>query len=269
MPDSNAGRDGHRSPGQRETPSSDDLWDAFEGMRGTGESGAAPEASGHSTRDDLVIHYAPLVRYVAARVRTGLPGHIDVADLVSAGFVGLIRAIESYDRDRGISFDSYAVPRIRGAMLDEMRALDWAPRSLRRRARDIDSAITDISVRSGRAPTDVEIAERLGMTPVDLHDTLNQIAFADVLALTGRDEARESGAPDPLETVEQWGMHQEVINAVHRLPVRERIVVALYYWEGFTLAQVAQVLDISESRASQLHASAVQRLRPWMLVQAS
>jgi len=266
VPDSVSGQD--ERPGRTAA----DLWTDLEQARavyarvpGAGGSDVPVRAS----REAITVHYTPLVRYVAARIRSGMPGHIDAADLVSAGFVGLLTAIESFDVHRGVPFESYAVPRIRGAMLDEMRSWDWAPRSLRRRAREIDSAISELSVRRGRAPSDAEIADRLGVTPVDLHDTLNRIAFADVVALTGRDESPEVGAPDPLEAVEQWGVRQEVVNAVHRLPVRERIVVALYYWEGFTMAQIAEVLDVSESRASQLHTSAVQRLRPWMLARAS
>jgi RNA polymerase sigma factor for flagellar operon FliA len=264
-------RDGHRGRSAGPTArGADDLWEALQGgVRTDSDTRGVSGAVTGDARERLVAHYAPLVRYVAARVRTGLPAHVDVADLVSAGYVGLLSAIESFDRARGTGFESYAVPRIRGAMLDELRALDWVPRSLRRRAREIDSAMSELSVARGRVPTDIEIAERLGTTPTDLHDSLSQIAFADVIELTGRDEVRDTSAPDPLEEVEEWALRDDVIVAVHRLPVRERIVVALYYWESFTLAQVAEVLDVSESRAAQLHASAVRRLRPWMLDEAS
>lgn len=269
MPD----HDGHRGRAaghDQRAHRVEELWEALHGAVLTHPgAGAAPGHVSAEVRELLVSHYAPLVRYVAARVRTGLPAHVEVDDLVSAGYIGLLGAIESYDRTRGIAFESYAVPRIRGAMLDELRALDWVPRSLRRRAREIDSAISELSVTRGRAPTDTEIAERLGTTPIDLHDSLSQIAFADVIELTGRDEVRDVAAPDPLEVVEEWALRDDVVAAVHRLPVRERIVVALYYWESFTLAQVAQVLDVSESRAAQLHTSAVRRLRPWMLAEAS
>lgn len=238
------------------------LWDAYTG----GRARSRPEAE--AAREALIVHYAPLVRYVAARVRSAVPSHVDAADLASAGVVGLIGAIESYRPEEGTVFESYAVPRIRGAILDDLRRLDWIPRSLRRRAREIDDVTASMAAQRGCWPSPDEVAERLGTTTSDLRDTLSQIAFADVVALTERDDPVHRAPADPLEEIEQWDVHESVVRAVHRLPVRERIVIALYYYEAFTLAQIGEVLGVGESRVSQLHAAAVRRLRPWMLAEA-
>jgi RNA polymerase sigma factor for flagellar operon FliA len=222
-----------------------------------------------------VVGYSPLVKYVAGRLRAGLPGHLDDADLISYGLVGLIGALERFEPDRDIRFETYAIPRIRGAILDELRAQDWVPRSVRAKAREIERANLKLEHRLQRAPTDAELAAELGVGVGDLQDSLAQIASSSLLAL---DELRATGdggedqvslldtlhdpdAPDPVREVDAAALKDLLAEAVSHLPERERTVIALYYYENLTLREVGEVIGVTESRASQLHAKAVLRLR--------
>jgi RNA polymerase sigma factor for flagellar operon FliA len=224
-------------------------------------------------RDQLILHYAPLVKYVASRLATGLPHNVEQADLVSYGIFGLIDALEKFDLDRAIKFETYAVPRIRGAIIDGMRANDWVPRSVRSKAREVDKAITQLEGSLGRTPTDDEVAAGMGLSKGELRDTMNQISFVSVMAL---DELLHTSAgegmslletlPDrnaldasgPLESQEGRAMLSQAINA---LAEREKIVVTLYYFEGLTLNEIGGVLGVTESRVCQIHAKAVGSLR--------
>lgn len=226
-------------------------------------------------RERLVVAYSPLVKYVAGRMASGLPSHVEEADLISYGLVGLINAIQRFEPEREIKFETYAITRIRGAIIDELRSMDWVPRSVRSRARDIEKAHTKLEHRLQRAPTDEEIALEMGIELSEFHDLLLQISKSSVAALdelwsvgdsTGDsisllDTLTDDSAPDPAAVVDQSELRDRVADAIARLPEREKLVVALYYYENLTLREIGEVLGVTESRVSQLHTKAVLRLR--------
>jgi RNA polymerase sigma factor FliA len=236
---------------------------------------AYKEESSPSAREQLIVHYAPLVKYVASRVATGLPANVEQADLVSYGIFGLIDALEKFDRSREIKFETYAIPRIRGAIIDELRSLDWVPRSVRYKAREVDKAYTELEARLKRAPSDVEIAEHLGISAYELHDIMTQISFVTVAALeevvsAGADRGEslslldtlaDVGATDPMSGLEGGEMRIMLSTAINGLSEREKIVITLYYFEGLTLAEIGNVLGVTESRVCQIHTKAVGQLR--------
>jgi RNA polymerase sigma factor for flagellar operon FliA len=219
---------------------------------------------GRALRDQLVLHYAALVKYVAGRIAVGLPASVDRADLVSAGIVGLLEAIERFEPERGTTFEGYAVGRIRGAILDELRAADWVPRSVRAKARAIESAYQELEARLGRVPTDEELAAAAGMSTDQLHSALQEIAASGLVALdevTALGDVLADRGEGPAGVLEQVESREVLAHAVRLLPERERTVLALYYVEALTLAQIGQVLGVTESRVSQIHAKAVLHLR--------
>jgi RNA polymerase sigma factor for flagellar operon FliA len=226
-------------------------------------------------RDRLILTYAPLVKYVAGRLGSGLPAHVDEGDLVSYGLLGLIGAIERFDPDRDIKFETYAISRIKGSIIDELRSLDWVPRSVRSRAREIERAIGELEARLGRAPTDEEIAEKVGLTEEELNDSLSDISRSSIAALdelwtisgdTGDqvsllDTIEDTEGPQPQTALAQTEMREALGEAIARLPEREKLVVALYYYEELTLREIGEVLGVTESRVSQLHTKAILRLK--------
>ena len=226
-------------------------------------------------RDRLILTYAPLVKYVAGRLGSGLPAHVDDDDLISYGLLGLIGAIERYDPDRDVKFETYAIARIKGSIIDELRAMDWVPRSVRARARDIERAIADLERKLHRAPTDEEIAERLGISEEEFQDSLLEISRSSIAALdelwaspgsSGDAVALIDTIEDPLAAEPQSAMaHTELRealgDAISRLPEREKLVVTLYYYEELTLREIGEVLGVTESRVSQLHTKAILRLK--------
>ncbi len=233
-------------------------------------------ASGdQALRDRLIVTYAPLVKYVAGRLGSGLPAHVDDEDLVSYGLLGLIGAIERYDPDRDVKFETYAIARIRGAIIDELRALDWVPRSVRSRARDIERAIAELEAKLGHAPTDEEISGKLGLSEEELNESLSEIARSSIAALdelwtiSGSsgdqvaliDTIEDTEAPDPQGALSQTEMREAIADAIARLPEREKLVVTLYYYEELTLREIGEVLGVTESRVSQLHTKAILRLK--------
>ena len=225
-------------------------------------------------RDRLILTYAPLVKFVAGRLGAGLPAHVDEQDLVSYGLLGLIGAIERFDPDREIKFETYAIARIKGAIIDELRSLDWVPRSVRTRAREIERAIAELERQLLRAPTDEEIAAKLGVEVSDLEDTLAEISRSSMAALDelwtpqgGGDQIalidtiEDTTGPDPEMSLEQTELKEALGEAIARLPEREKLVVTLYYYEELTLREIGEVLGVTESRVSQLHTKAVLRLK--------
>src|SRR5438552_1042987 len=227
-----------------------------------------------AARDQLIVHFSPLVKYVASRVATGLPASVEQGDLVSYGIFGLIDALEKFDPAREIKFETYAIPRIRGAIIDELRSLDWVPRSVRFKAREVEKANTELEAKLKRAPTDPEIAEHLGIKIGELHDIVTQISFVTVSALEEvvgggeRGEAlslletlADAGASDPTSGMEGMETRAMLSHAVNSLTEREKIVVTLYYFEGLTLAEIGEVLGVTESRVCQIHTKAVGLLR--------
>ena len=226
-------------------------------------------------RDRLILTYAPLVKFVAGRVGASLPAHVDEQDLVSYGLLGLIGAIERFDPSREIKFETFAMARIRGAIIDELRSLDWVPRSVRTRARQIERAIAALEKELHRAPTDEEIAEKLGITTDELDDSLTDISRSSIAALdelwttsSGSgdqvaliDTIEDVAGEDPEFSLEQSELNEALGEAIARLPEREKLVVTLYYYEELTLREIGEVLGVTESRVSQLHTKAVLRLR--------
>jgi RNA polymerase sigma factor for flagellar operon FliA len=226
-------------------------------------------------RDRLILTYAPLVKYVAGRLGSGLPAHVDEGDLVSYGLLGLIGAIERYEPDRDVKFETYAIARIKGAIIDELRAMDWVPRSVRSRAREIERAISELEAKLGRAPTDEEIAGKVGITTEELEESLSEIARSSIAALdelwtvsgSGGDQIalidtiEDTEAPDPQSSLSQTEMREAIADAIARLPEREKLVVTLYYYEELTLREIGEVLGVTESRVSQLHTKAILRLK--------
>ncbi len=234
------------------------------------------EVSGarESARERLILHYAPLVKYVASRVATGLPASVDQADLVSYGMFGLIDALEKFDPGRGNKFETYAIPRIKGAIIDELRAMDWVPRSVRFKAREIEKAYSDLESIHKRGPTEKEVAARLGVTLRELHEVINQISFVQVLQLdeilsVGSDRGEQVSlldtladrGTDPTTALEGEETRGLLAAAINSLSEREKIVVTLYYFEGLTLAEIGDILGVTESRVCQIHTKAVGQLR--------
>jgi RNA polymerase sigma factor FliA len=230
-------------------------------------------------RDRLVLHYAPLVKYVAGRVGTGLPAHVDVGDLIQSGIFGLVDAIEKFEPERGLKFETYAMQRIRGAILDDLRQQDWVPRSVRGRAREVERALERLGAKLQRQPSDAELATELDISVKDLHELYAQLQLTSVVALdelvaAGRGTASlaetlpDEGAEDPVASLVDLDNRRQLAGAIAQLTERDRIVVTLYYFENLTLAEIGKVLGVTESRVCQLHTRAVLRLRAKLVEQS-
>lgn len=229
---------------------------------------------GQVDRDQLIVYYAPLVKYVAGRIASGLPQNVDQADLVSYGMFGLIDAITKFDLDRGFKFETYAISRIKGAVLDELRSIDWVPRSVRAKAKSVERAMSKLESQLHRAPTDEEIADELDMSGDQLNTVYNQISSLGIVAL---DEMLSFGAgggegvtlgdtladrrDGPGGVYERVEMRQMLAEAINRMGERAKIVLTLYYYENLTLAEIGKVLGVTESRVCQIHTKAVLQLR--------
>lgn len=225
-----------------------------------------------AARDALIVNYSPLVKYVANRVGAGLPSSVDHADLVSYGMFGLIDAIERFDLERGYKFETFSLPRIKGAILDELRSMDWVPRSVRTKARNIERAITQLESEMGRSPSDEEIAEKLEITIDLLHKRLTDISSGGITALdevrstsegetaTLRDLLADSAA-GPGSRIEEQETRSQLLSYVNGLGEREKLVLTLYYFESLTMAQIGEILGVTESRVCQIHTKAVLQLR--------
>jgi RNA polymerase sigma factor FliA len=240
-----------------------DLWRRY---KDDGDRGA---------RERLVVAYSPLVKFVAGRLGAGLPSHVEDADLISYGLMGLIGSIERFEPERGIKFETFAMTRIRGAIIDELRSLDWVPRSVRSRAREIEAAQAKLEHELQRAPTEAELATKVGLTEEELQTSLLEIANSSVYALdelwTISDSSGDSvslldtisdpRAEDPQESLASSEIKDRLTESIASLPEREQLVVALYYYENLTLREIGEVLGVTESRVSQLHTKAVMRLK--------
>ncbi|GAB3906807.1 FliA/WhiG family RNA polymerase sigma factor [Kibdelosporangium lantanae] len=233
----------------------------------------------HRLRDRLVLHYAPLVKYVAGRVGTGLPAHVDVGDLVQSGIFGLVDAIEKFEPERGLKFETYAMQRIRGAILDELRSQDWVPRSVRSRARELERAMERLGARLQRQPLDTELAAEMGIKVEELSELYAQLQLTSVVALdelvaAGRGTASlaetlpDEAAEDPVASLVDLDNRRQLARAIEQLTERDRVVVTLYYFENLTLAEIGKVLGVTESRVCQLHTRAVLRLRAKLVEQS-
>lgn len=225
-------------------------------------------------RDKFIRQYMPLVKYVAGKLAVGMPGSVEFDDLVGFGQFGLLDAIEKFDPGKNVKFKTYAVTRIRGAIFDELRQLDWVPRSVRQKSREIEDTIVELESKLGRTATDAEIAERMGVSESEYQQTVMKVSGTSVLSLndvwySGNDndhmsigdsiESPSSLNPDVI--VEREEIRKVIVDAINELPEKEKMVIVLYYHEDLTFKEIGQVLDVSESRISQLHTKANLRLR--------
>ena len=228
-------------------------------------------------RDRLILHYSPLVKYVAGRVGVGLPTNIEQSDLVSYGIFGLIDAITKFDLAREIKFETYAITRIRGAIIDDLRSIDWSPRSVRAKAKRVERAYAELQTTLHRTPTEVEVAAHMEISLSDLHTIFSQVSYVNVVALDellgGGDKGEgvslgdtleDTRAEDPVMAFETEETKQILAEAINGLPEREKVVVTLYYYEGLTLAEIGKVLGVTESRICQMHSKAVIQMRSKM-----
>ena len=255
------GRDFHESGSAK-----DPVLQAWEDYKATGSMEA---------RDALILNFSPLVKYVAGRVAVGLPANVEQADLISYGIFGLIDAIDKYELSRGIKFETYAISRIRGAIIDELRAIDWVPRSVRFKAREVEKAYVQLENTLKRPPSDAEIAHEMGISPDDLAgiytqlSTVSLVALDEMMSVDGErgdklsliETLEDTRALSPLESVESDEMKVILGESINKLPEREKIVITLYYYEGLTLAQIGTVLGVTESRICQMHTKAVLAMR--------
>ncbi len=226
-------------------------------------------------RDRLILHYSPLVKFVAGRVAVGLPQSVEQSDLVSYGIFGLMDAIEKFDVSRGYKFETYAMSRIKGAIIDELRTIDWVPRSVRAKARAIERAYAKLEGELHRTPEEHEVVAELSMTREQFAQTLSQISLVGIVPLDellsgaeGSDGGQSTladtiadGTDDPVAAFEVQEVKQILADAVDGMPERERLVLTLYYYEGLTLAEIGEVLGVTESRVCQIHTKAVLQLR--------
>lgn len=245
-----------------EEKTEDELWNEYRKTR-------SPDL-----RDKIIRQYMPLVKYVAGKVSVGMPSSVEFDDLVGFGQFGLLDAIEKYDPDKNVKFKTYAVTRIRGAIFDELRQLDWVPRSVRQKSREIEDTIGDLEAKLGRTASDAEIAGKLGVSEEEYQQTVMKLSGTSVLSLndvwySGNDndhmsigdsiESPSSLNPDVI--VEREEIRKIIIQAINELPEKEKMVIVLYYHEDLTFKEIGQVLEVSESRISQLHTKANLRLR--------
>jgi RNA polymerase sigma factor for flagellar operon FliA len=230
---------------------------------------AYTQTGGRET-DDLIAQSAPLVKRIAYHMSGRLPAFVEVDDLIQAGMLGLMEAARRFDATRGASFNTFAEQRIRGAMLDEVRRNDWAPRSVHRKARDISEAIRILETATGEEAKDEAIAAQLGWSLVEYHKTLADLRGQKMLSLDDPGAEGESlgdqlidPQEEPSETVQKQHLIGHLSQAIEGLPERERLVLSLYYDEELNLKEIGEVLGVSESRISQLHSQALLRLRSW------
>ncbi len=215
------------------------------------------------TREKLVNHYLPLVKVVAGRIAMGMPQYVEREELISNGYFGLLEAIERFDPKRGFKFETYAVVRIRGAILDAIRAQDWIPVSVRQKARSYTQVIAELEQQLGRSASDDEIAAAMNMNPQEFNQFIGQLQATTVMPLedyTHSDTLSDPSA-SPSEQAEISDVKDTLVNSIDKLPEKERIVVSLYYYEGLTLKEISLILKLSEARISQLHTKAIFRLR--------
>ncbi len=227
-------------------------------------------------RQELIIQYLPLVKQIARRMSLGLPGHIDIDDMISWGILGLLDALDKYRPEKGCQFKSYASLRIKGAILDELRRLSWLPRSLIHNIKKVEEAYRQVENRMGREATPEEVAEEMGVSSTFVDKVLAQTNHVSVLSLesllfSGDDEqgralidtlpTSEAGPEKTLEKKE----HMKVLKqGLEKLPEKEKLVLSLYYYEELTMKEIGSVLDLSESRVSQIHSRAIMRLRKYL-----
>jgi RNA polymerase sigma factor for flagellar operon FliA len=227
-----------------------------------------------AVREYFIKQYAPLVKYVAGKVAVGMPSNVEFDDLVGFGVFGLLDAIDKFDPDKNVKFKTYAVTRIRGSIFDELRSIDWVPRSVRQKTREIEETIVRLESRLGRTASDSEIADSLGVSDSEFHQTLFKISGTSIMSLNdvwySGDDSERISIGDSIESpvsmnpdviVEREEIKRVIVEAINELPEKEKMVLVLYYYEDLTLKEIGQVLNVTESRVSQLHTKANLRLR--------
>jgi RNA polymerase sigma factor for flagellar operon FliA len=226
-------------------------------------------------KDKLLMEYAGLVRYTAQRVAVNLPSSVELGDLVGAGVMGLIKAVEGFDLSRGFKFETFATHKIRGAILDELRALDWVPRSIRQKSKTLQKAYAELEVQLGRMPYDDEVADHLKITLKEYESLLTDVAPTTILSLeesmpsrTGEskslsliDTIEDPHETNPLKELGYAEVKRILTETIEQLPEKERLVVALYHYEELTLKEIGEILSLTESRVSQIHSKAMLKLR--------
>jgi RNA polymerase sigma factor for flagellar operon FliA len=225
-------------------------------------------------RDQLILEHLPQIKYIAQRISTKLPSHVELNDLVSAGVLGLLDAIEKFDPSRGVKFKTYAELRIKGAILDSLRSLDWAPRSLRKKSKDLEKIYKDLEQRLGRPASDKEVCDEMDITLDEFYELVDQIKglnLGSFQELAPNDDDKNSeplvryvpDAPqmDPFFVFHKSEIRNMLGGAIDTLPKKERLVVSLYYYDELTMKEIGRVLGVNESRVSQLHTKAMLRLR--------
>lgn len=228
----------------------------------------------NTSREQLILEYASLIKYIAQRIAARLPANIELDDLISSGVIGLMDAIDKFDESRDNKFKTYAEFRIRGAILDELRAQDWVPRSIREKAKQLERCYSKLEQEKGRHATDEEVCEELGISQEEYHDLLNQVrsvsvlSFDDISNLSRADKQTLHGSSgestkhsNPFSEVNVASMKRLIADAIRDLPEKQRLVLSLYYYEDLNLKEIGRVLDVTESRVSQLHTQAILRLK--------
>ena len=240
----------------------DELWASY-----TRERSAAQ-------KEKLLVTYLPLVKQVASRMKMSLPHSVCLDDLVGSGILGLINSVENFDPSLGFKFETYAIPRIRGAILDGLRDYDWVPRSIRAKEKQHESTLTGLEAKLGRVPTEEEVAEAMGLTISEYHKLLDEVGATTMLSfdrpISGSDQDASGSLYDlvedarhdnPLDMMERKEIKRLIIDLINRLPEQEKLVIALYYYEELTLKEIGRVLDISESRVSQIHTKIIASMK--------
>lgn len=238
-------------------------------------SWATLEAPGKdaAAREELILQYTPFIKYIAGRIALRLPPHIDINDIIHSGIVGLIDAIEKFDPSKGVLFKTYAEFRIRGAILDSLREMDWVPRSVRKTVSTLERTYLELEKKNNRPATDEEVAEALNIDLDKLQEMLSQASGITLLSLEMLSQHEEdmrlklldcltdTGSTTPLALLKAREIHDIVADAISQLPEKERLVVSLYYYEDLTMKEISQIMQLTESRISQLHTKAILRLR--------
>jgi RNA polymerase sigma factor FliA len=237
------------------------------------------ETSSKVAKDKLLVEYAHIVKYITQRLAVNLPASVDRDDLMSAGIMGLIKAVETFEPERGFKFETFAGHKIRGAILDELRALDWVPRSVRQKSRDLQRAFAKLENELGRAPYDDEVCASMGITMQEFEEMLADVTPTTIISLEEAMPDRETdskeiriidtiedpGSENPLKELGFAEVKAILKDAIANLPEKEKLVIALYHYEELTLKEIGVVLDITESRVSQIHSKAILKLRAKLL----
>ena len=233
------------------------------------------KSKSNELKDKIILYYSPLVKYVAGRISASMPSNIEMADLTAYGMFGLIDAVDKFDTSRKIKFQTYAITRVKGAIIDELRAVDWVPRSIRQAGRELEQSNQALQVKLRRAPSDDEIAKHMDVSIEKLFEIYDKLSSSSMMALDelkifegpsdGRlpliDVIEDGRSEDPSEAIERKELQNALKKAIAKLPEREKIIVTLYYYEGLTLKEIGEVLGITESRVSQLRTKATLYLK--------